>query len=186
MLLRGCMALRDKRLWLWVMLVVLAARSTGVRVGRAARFYHPLYVVVPVMMVVPFLARQLLSWVLPLSRCGASVGTSKSSGHWCVDDHLVDTLADSGITEGVVFKRPRASQRLASAWGLPVRPDAGQGTVESSGSGDHDRRASDQTRSSGPGQHRCLHGGSPPGCAGGCCPVLLMTVGRFAHCSAPR
>ena len=120
----GAWRLRDKRLWLWVMLVVLGYAlywSPGRAYG--ARFYHPLYVVVPVMMVVPF-ARFRQLWVILGIAVVSLWGLSRqlpelSDSYWCVDDHLVDTLADNGITEGVVFMK--AEGRRPASWpGLGV------------------------------------------------------------------
>lgn len=94
---------------LWIPLLVPVAYffywSPGVAYG--ARFYHPLYVVVPTLVALA-LCRLARHWAMLPVLAGAAVGLllsarDLSSSYWCVDGSLRDALEEGGITEGVVF-----------------------------------------------------------------------------------
>ena len=120
----GVWQLRDKRIWTWIALVVLGYAlywSPGRAYG--ARFYHPLYLVVPVLMAVP-LARIRQRWAVLGVAVVSIWGLSRhlpelADGYWCVDDDLANILDDNGVTDGVVFMKSEG--RRAEGWpGLGV------------------------------------------------------------------
>jgi len=120
----GAWRLRDKRILAWVALVVLGYAlywSPGRAYG--ARFYHPLYLVVPVLMAIP-LARIRQQWAVVAVAAVSLWGLSRqlpelSDSYWCVDDDLVQLLAEQDITEGVVFMK--GNGRRGVSWpGLGV------------------------------------------------------------------
>lgn len=120
----GAWQLRDKRVIAWIALVVLGYAlywSPGRAYG--ARFYHPLYLVIPVLMAVP-LARFRQHWTVFGVAAVSLLGLSRqlpelSSSYWCVDDHLSQVLDENDIAEGVVFMK--AEGRREVSWpGLGV------------------------------------------------------------------
>jgi hypothetical protein len=97
--------------------------SPGAAYG--ARFYHPLYLVLPLAVAVG--AQRLLGRFAPLVLLGLPLAasppllTALSDRYWCVDGRLRDTLAAAGITEGVVFLRATGA-RTASWPALEAPP----------------------------------------------------------------
>ena len=79
--------------------------SPGAAYG--ARFYHPLYLVLPGLLaagLVPLLRR----WAVPLVAVVALAGGSRvlpelADGYFCVDGALGELLAEEGVEEGVIF-----------------------------------------------------------------------------------
>lgn len=105
--------------------------SPGAAYG--ARFWHPLYLVLPTLT-----AAGLLwvagRWALPLLVAVTLGGGSRllpdlASGFWCVDDGLVELLEAEGIHEGLVFLAPYG-QRAESWPALGVDQAACNPTLE--------------------------------------------------------
>ena len=115
----GAWRIRDKRLLAWSALILLGYAlywSPGRAYG--ARFYHPLYLVVPVLMAAS-LSRVRQLWAVVGIAAVSLWGLSRqlpelSSSYWCVDDQLVRLLDDNGISEGVVFMK--AEGRRTVSW----------------------------------------------------------------------
>ena len=115
----GLIKLRDRRLVAWMGLVVLGYAlywSPGRAYG--ARFYHPLYLVLPILMAVP-LARARLLWTTLGVASVCTWGLSRSlpdlaDRYWCVDDGLAELLREANVREGVVFVRGEGHR--ATGW----------------------------------------------------------------------
>jgi hypothetical protein len=114
----GAWILRARRGWVWVVLVVVgygAYWSPGRAYG--ARFWHPMYLVVPVA-VAGALQRFPLRWSV-LGLVVASVfGVSRiapdlAGGYWCVGGGLAAELKRAHVEEGVVFLRTRGTHDAA-------------------------------------------------------------------------
>ena len=103
---------------MWVVLVAVgygAYWSPGRAYG--ARFWHPMYLVVPVA-VAGALQRFPLRWsVLGLvvaSVFGVSrVAPDLASGYWCVGPGLSTELKRAGVEEGVVFLQTKGTRQTA-------------------------------------------------------------------------
>ena len=90
--------------------------SPGIAYG--ARFYHPLYALLPLWMAAGL--RRILPgpwpWLAPLL---ALVGLApvvrdlQNEPYWCVDGALGQLLRQQGITEGVVFLQARGRREVA-------------------------------------------------------------------------
>ncbi len=81
--------------------------SPGAAFG--ARFYHPLYLVLPILVaagLAPLLKRRAPAIVAVLMLAGGSrFLPDLANGYWCVDNGLAWALEAEGIDEGVVFMR---------------------------------------------------------------------------------
>ena len=103
---------------IWVALTVFGYGlywSPGLAYG--ARFWHPLYLVVPIAMAavlvrVPTFWRRLS--VIGLAVVGISrVAPELSDKYWCVDGGLAEQIKAAGIQEGVVFMKGEGSRFTA-------------------------------------------------------------------------
>ena len=111
----GAWLLRARRGWIWVVLIVVgygAYWSPGRAYG--ARFWHPMYLVVPVA-VAGALQRFPLRWsvlgLLVASVFGVSrIAPDLAGGYWCVGGGLAAELKKSGVEEGVVFLRTEGTR----------------------------------------------------------------------------
>ena len=115
----GAWRLGVRRGLAWVALVALGYAlywSPGRAYG--ARFWHPMYLVVPigvasVLTMVPF--RVAVFVCVGTSVVGIrAILPDLSAGYWCVDGSLRDALVDEGITDGVVFLQ--ADGRRSEPW----------------------------------------------------------------------
>lgn len=104
----GAWRLRARRGLLWVALIV-AGYALYWSPGRAygARFWHPMYLVVPIA-VAAALRPIPMRWVGVIVFAASGWGMRTvlpeiGSGYWCVDGALRDRLNAEQITEGVVF-----------------------------------------------------------------------------------
>jgi hypothetical protein len=90
--------------------------SPGVAYG--ARFWHPLYLVLPVLIAVG--AQRLLRRFGPLVLIGVPLASAPlwfgelGDRYFCVDEGLRDALTAEGITEGVVFLRAKGQR--STSW----------------------------------------------------------------------
>lgn len=115
----GAWKLRARRGLVWVALVVVGYAlywSPGRAYG--ARFWHPLYLVVPIALAVPVSALKE-SWRVVGVAGLAIVGLSRivpdlADRYWCVDRGLAEAIEAEGITEAVVFMKGKGLRK--SAW----------------------------------------------------------------------
>jgi hypothetical protein len=110
LLLAGWGASRLRPRWpLWLCVVLLIGYGLYWSPGRAygARFYHPMYLVLPIVLAVPLARLRWGMWlVVVVSVIGGSrVARELSDRYWCVDDGLAELLQERGIEDGVVFLR---------------------------------------------------------------------------------
>ncbi len=104
----GAWSLKARKGVVWVALIV-AGYALYWSPGRAygARFWHPMYLVVPVALAAALRGIPLrMLGVCLLAAVGWRMGAvlpEVSAGYWCVDGELRDRLEAEEITEGVVF-----------------------------------------------------------------------------------
>ena len=104
--------------WIWVVLVVLGYAlywSPGKAYG--ARFWHPLYLVVPVFLAVG-LVELPRRWVILAAACASFVGLSRISAeladsYWCTDQSIAAAVSEQGIDEGVLFVQSSGTRRMS-------------------------------------------------------------------------
>ena len=115
----GAWRLGARRGLVWVALVVVGYAlywSPGRAYG--ARFWHPMYLVVPVALagaltLVPFRVAAVVC--VGASAVGIrAILPDLGAGYWCVDGSLRDALVEEGITDGVVFLQ--ADGRRSEPW----------------------------------------------------------------------
>ena len=93
--------------------------SPGAAYG--ARFWHPIYLVLPALVAVVLhrAGRRLSPLVAPLLVAGLPVATAPSllrdlgNHYWCVDGRIRDALAEVGATSGTVLYQGRGSRPVA-------------------------------------------------------------------------
>jgi len=104
----GAWKMKARRGWVWVLLIVVGYGlywSPGRAYG--ARFWHPIYLVVPLALahaLAPLKPRLTGFLLVGLSLGGLSqVQSDLTDRYWCVDNGLQSILAEAGVEEGVVF-----------------------------------------------------------------------------------
>lgn len=117
--LPGLLLLRPRRLSAALLGLVIGGYALYWSPGAAygARFYHALYLLLPIWLAVGlhrFLGRGAWLLVLLMPLAGLNVvQRDLSEDYWCVDGELRSLLKDNGVTEGVVFLQARGNRKVA-------------------------------------------------------------------------
>lgn len=125
----------------WIVLAVVGGYALYWSPGNVygARFWHPLYVVLPVLVAAGFTALPawLRGWLPALVLgVGTLVGLGRvlielRDGYWCVDGQLAELLEDQGVDSGVVFYM--GGGRRAEGWSWLGREELSCDPLLSSG-----------------------------------------------------
>jgi hypothetical protein len=111
---------RGSRLGLILVSLVVLGHAFYWSPGRAygARFWHPLYLVLPAWIACGLSAlptrRSGLAWGVACLVGGSFVVRDLADRYWCVDGALGDALNSAGVEEGVVFLAARGER--STAW----------------------------------------------------------------------